>query len=330
MLDIENSDLKPRFWSAKELDLSAVPESRVIEQDVRRTRANETFFSTHSIRYVMQQALLRYCAFYNVNYMQGLNEILAPLLMLEPRLDSLHSATSDGTNSSPVSSFQVIDPALSETIDIDEVDEWQLVELYDSDFDVSLAIFERLIEKLSPVIFSTEGVQALQSQLASFHLLLYYFEADLSAYLAREGMTTDIYAPSWFITLFARRSPVEIPLYLWEMLLQSKKPYLIIFIGVAFMQLHKNMLMTISLELLPETIVRLHFTSTYEVDCVFSRALQLEASTPESVVEDIIRLGFDSSLPDSDRAPGLYDIMVSLRNLLTFSVFATNKCKMNK
>ena len=30
----------------------------------------------------MKQTLLRYCGYYHLQYMQGLNEILAPLLMI--------------------------------------------------------------------------------------------------------------------------------------------------------------------------------------------------------------------------------------------------------
>lgn len=153
------------------------------------------------------------------------------------------------------------------------------------------------------------GVQALQTQLASYHSLLYYYDAELSGYLSRQGMTADIYAPSWFITLFARRLPVHIALFLFDLLLQAKKPHLIILIGVAFMLKHREVLMNKSAESLPETLVCLRFRSTVEVKETFIKALELDMSTPPSAIRDIQRLGFDSSLPDNEREPGLYELM---------------------
>ena len=198
-------------------------------------------------------------------------------------------------------------------------------------FKACLLIFEKFVDRLAPVIFSTEGniiiiilvliiivilimyiilgVQALQTQLASYHSLLYYYDAELSAYLSRQGMTADIYAPSWFITLFARRLPVHIALYLWDLLLQSNKSHLIILIGVAFILKHRELLMNKSAESLPETLVCLRFRSTVEVKETFIKALELEISTPPSAIRDIQRLGFDSSLPDNEREPGLYELM---------------------
>jgi hypothetical protein len=64
-------NMKPKFRNADEQDLTAVTESRVIEQDCLRTRADEPFYSSESARCLMKEALMRYCAFYRVKYMQG-------------------------------------------------------------------------------------------------------------------------------------------------------------------------------------------------------------------------------------------------------------------
>lgn len=203
-------ELRAQFEDVSESKIARVAEARVIEQDVRRTRANEPFFRSKKVRTLMHQALLKYCGFHNVNYMQGLNEILAPLLVLGMSKNSLSDTKvlcefpSLGQNSADGRDDD--DMALN----VPGAESWDSLESDVSfgstddgnhEFEANLAIFESLVAKLSPVTFSTEGVQALQSQLASFHLLLYYFEADLSAFLARESMTADIYAPSWFITV---------------------------------------------------------------------------------------------------------------------------------
>ena len=277
LLNIDSlGNVEPKFWHASDIDLSAVPEARVIEQDVKRTRADEIFYSSEKTRQVMLQALLRYCAFFRICYMQGLNEILAPLLSLNANFDSKHNEKGtpqqpERINDALTDAGQVLSTSVGQIDDEDTVSDWTHVEVLDTEFDVHLAVFEKLMERLAPVTFSTEGVQALQSQLASFHMLLYYFEADLASFLAREGMTADIYAPPWFITVFARRAPVNIALHLWARLLRSNKPHLVIFLGVALMQVNKKLLMNISSELLPETIVRLHFKSIVDLDEIFGR-----------------------------------------------------------
>lgn len=122
-------------------------------------------------------------------------------------------------------------------------------------------------------------------------------------------MTTDVYAQSWFITLFARRSPVHIALHLWDLLLLHNKPSFIILMAVAFMQKQKNMLMSISPEILPSTLVRMNFQAESEIDEVYARALELETSTPASALHDIHRYGFDITMPESERASGLNELM---------------------
>lgn len=176
LLDIRDPNAQAQFKSVCATHLAAVPEARVIEQDVVRTRANEIFFSDESIRELMKNTLLRYCAFYKVEYMQGLNEILAPLLTLSAQYENSKSTT----HATHDDSGELDDPDVIAAASMNED-----VLYRENDFSISLVIFERLLEKLSPVIFVSEGVQALQAQLASFHLLLYYYEADLSAYLSR-------------------------------------------------------------------------------------------------------------------------------------------------
>jgi hypothetical protein len=61
---------KPAFWEV-DGDLTAITESRVIEQDCFRTRSDESYYATSSMRCIMKEALLRYCGYYKVKYMQG-------------------------------------------------------------------------------------------------------------------------------------------------------------------------------------------------------------------------------------------------------------------
>ena len=291
---------RAKFWTASEEATNSVLEYRVIEQDVHRTRADTRYFRAERTRRLMRMALVRYCGFYKVGYMQGLNEILA-VLMASIEVSEVEKEDEDEKKGEGVVMNRVEDVATEQHAADDDSDAGKL--------HLAFALFERIVERLAPVVFATEGVQALQAQLASFHLLLYYFDADLHGFLSKEGMTTDVYAQSWFITLFARRSPMKIAVRVWDRLLELSKPHIVIFLGVALLLHNRQKLAALPTELIPETLVRIQFVSEAEVDDVFRRALELEALIPASAVEEMRRAGFDASLPESERAPGLFELM---------------------
>jgi hypothetical protein len=177
-------------------------------------------------------------------------------------------------------------------------------------FDPCLVLFEQFVERMSPVLFSTLGVEVLQIQLVSLHQLLYYFDANFAAFLCKHGMTTDIYAPSWLITLFARRQPVATVLQLWDRMLDTGKPYLVLFIGLYLLLRKKDLIMSLPKVSVPQALVQIHIEGIDDIDQVISHALALEKSTPASAVAEINKVGFDAAFPESLRASKLLDMMV--------------------
>ena len=290
---LQSQQLRADFWECS----TEVADLKVIEQDVLRTRAEHAFFRGARVRRLLLQVLLRYCGYYQVRYMQGLNEIVAVLLYLFFGKQESAEGAGEGEGDEEEEDDGA---AAQEPLDLD-IDIGSL--------HLSCLLFERIVKRLAPVLFASEGVQALQAQLAAFHLLLYFFDAQLAGYLSREGMTTDVYAQSWFITLFARRAPIGLVLHIWDLFLTGNKPHIIIFLGVALLLHNRAHLLEVPKELVPETLVRIHFSSELEIDALYARALDLEARTPPSAVREIIRVGFDASLPEQDRAPGLYELM---------------------
>jgi len=68
--------VKANFWGVldlyttqKEMEQS-VSQYKVLVQDVKRTRSDEKFFCNNNIRRVMKNALLCFCAYYRLEYMQ--------------------------------------------------------------------------------------------------------------------------------------------------------------------------------------------------------------------------------------------------------------------
>jgi len=59
-------------------------EQQVLENDVRRTRAELEAFRTVPFRQAMQDILQHFCLMHNIQYKQGMNEVLAPFMWMLP------------------------------------------------------------------------------------------------------------------------------------------------------------------------------------------------------------------------------------------------------
>ena len=83
LLGIEDAQvMRASFWAATDADRMNVLEQRVILQDVTRTRTDEVFFTGETVHMLLREALCSFCAYHKLEYMQGMNEVLAPLLAI--------------------------------------------------------------------------------------------------------------------------------------------------------------------------------------------------------------------------------------------------------
>lgn len=295
ILGIDDSSAVAKFESVSAKDTQKNSKTRVINQDVLRTRADEPFFRTAFVRSVLKQTLVRFCSFHRIEYLQGLNEILAPIFTLDQSIvadiegkhSNLSSTSNDGLDSADGLSIE-------------------------HPFSLNLAIFERMMAKLSPTTFSTLGMNAIQVQLTTFHLLLMYHEPILATILRKEGMTPDIYAMSWLITLFARRQPLHRALHIWDVLLQLDCPQITVYLAVALIRSRKESILGHCADILPATLVGLKFETDEEIDIVFGDAIYLMHNTPANVTEELAELGFSCKIPEIVREKGLKDLWVSL------------------
>jgi len=133
-------------------------DKRTISQDVLRTRGDDDFFRDNAIRNVLRVSIEAFCIFHDINYMQGINEILAPILTIDTS-----NVLSNLSNNVLLDNQQYNSTLLK--------------------YRVNLLLFEKLMKRLCPATFSSKGVNALQAQLTSFHLLLTYHDPLLSTFL---------------------------------------------------------------------------------------------------------------------------------------------------
>lgn len=123
-------------------------------------------------------------------------------------------------------------------------------------------------------------------------------------------MTPDIYAMSWFITLFARKTPIHIVLCLWDIMLQLDDPIHIIFIAVAFLCSYREDIFRQASESLPQRLVSFCFRSEEHVLAVTHHAVRLKLLTPVTIQAEALKLGFRARLNEYEREFGIHDLMV--------------------
>ena len=145
---------------------------RVIKCDAERTRADCETFREPQTQALLINILTYYCKTHHVRYKQGMNEILAPFVLLRQ-------------------------PA--------PLPEHTLYEM--------LASF---VKRYLTHMFSDDEFQSLQAAFRLFRLVLLYHDPELTGHLDQFEIVPELFATSWFLTLFAQLLPIESLFQTWE------------------------------------------------------------------------------------------------------------------
>jgi hypothetical protein len=208
-----------------------------------------------------------------VSYRQGLNELLAPFLMLAPPPPS-----------PPLSDADVMS--------------------------VFSALVSRFAPRIFASTSDSDFV-SLQCTLRLLSLLLQYHDPQLATFLEQFQCVPELFATPWILTLFARGLPRAELFALWDFLLSASRrpgPGILLALSVAFLVSHRAAIMrtdvrgTMAAEL-PITMSRLTFTSVAHVRRVCAHALELWAQTPLSFRRLVSNVSFSGGPGAAGGAP---------------------------
>jgi hypothetical protein len=212
-----------------------------IEKDVQRTRPGLARFKQPAVRGALLRLLSLFCERAGVSYIQGLNELLAPFVLLAD------------TGGNPR---------------------------------IVYALFAEFITRFAPWMLDTSESRVfdiLKRAFKYFGRLLLYHDPELFWLLENNMMTPDLYATSWFVTLYARNFTVETVLALWDLLLLEDNPLGTCFFGLALLISKRDQLLAIDPSRLPETLMMLRANTPDEVRVLWKVANTLRAvHTPPS------------------------------------------------
>jgi Rab-GTPase-TBC domain len=107
----------------------------------------------------------------------------------------------------------------------------------------AFCLFARLMSKYGLREMFTQDMPGLHLHLYQFERLLEDFEPALYCHLHRRGVTPDLYATQWFLTLFAYRFPLQLVQRIYDLILSDGLESSILRFGIVLMQKNKDALL---------------------------------------------------------------------------------------
>ena len=297
-----------RLLATPDTGLEAFAEWRVIGQDVARTRQEVPYYRREDVQSWMRRALALVCidlpsssgsgSKLSSEYMQGLNEILAPFLLIDATVDAGDDSTGEEDPQKP----------------------YGMVPNPEGPGALHFCLFRAVLAQLAPTLFDATAQQhlapagqppalsPLRAHLRAFGDLAAYHEAPLVARLQAAQLTPALYAAPWLVTLLARHSEPNVLFALWDRLLFRPRdgvlpaplerpsllspavpaaigdPSLLPYACVALLSLHRAPLLALAVDELPQAITLLGLTSVADVKALVRKAASLRAATPPSFV----------------------------------------------
>ena len=101
-----------------------------------------------------------------------------------------------------------------------------------NDTKVTYNLFEAFLFRYVERYFCVDSSHFLYKAFRLFHLLLLYHDPQLALHLQTQEFPPELYAPSWFLTVYARALPIPLVLRIWDMLISVDDPAFIFFLGL--------------------------------------------------------------------------------------------------
>jgi len=159
--------------------------------------------------------------------------------------------------------------------------------------EIAFSCLLKFIRKYMYGLFKLDNTFYIQSYLTSMSHIISYHDPELGSYLNKIGLTPDIYAIQWFMTMFAHVFPLDKIYILWDKILTSK-PSFPLFIGAAIVtQLHSEIINGD----FDESILLLSELSAINIDKCLEKAQLYLRLTPKSIIPKFLNLINSNSNP---------------------------------
>ncbi|SBT82632.1 conserved Plasmodium protein, unknown function [Plasmodium ovale] len=142
--------------------------------------------------------------------------------------------------------------------------------------------FQNFVERFLKEFYYDDEFFFLQMTFFLFKVLIKYHDPVLSEVLENNKMTPEIYAASWFLTLFASKSNLKILNSIYLIFILEHNPFFYFFFSLALLILHRNVFLCVDSSNLPELLSKINIFSKKFLKKVWSLGKYLERNTPVS------------------------------------------------
>ena len=186
------------------------------------------------------------------------------------------------------------------------------------------------VDKFLFNVYSDDEFLSLQCAFRLFEKTLQYHDPKLAHHFEQFELVPELYATSWFITLFSQSVPIHLLFQIWDFLLlepnERDKRFLHFFIVLAFICSNRQVFLNshssdlpilltsalayhrrnvtnnehISVETKEHTNKLLYLTDETVVDMILTRSKILMRETPKSTKDDLYDILFNNTLPIVD------------------------------
>ncbi|KJP88767.1 hypothetical protein AK88_01648 [Plasmodium fragile] len=147
--------------------------------------------------------------------------------------------------------------------------------------------FQSFVERFLKEFYYDDEFFFLQISFYLFKILIKYHDPVLSEVLETNKMSPEIYAASWFLTLFASKSNLEISNAIYLIFVLERNPFFYFFFSLALLILHRNIFLCVDSSNLPELLSKINIFNKKFLKKVWSLGKFLEANTPISFVHKL-------------------------------------------
>ncbi|ANQ11096.1 Uncharacterized protein PCOAH_00053850 [Plasmodium coatneyi] len=147
--------------------------------------------------------------------------------------------------------------------------------------------FQSFVNRFLKEFYYDDEFFFLQISFYLFKILIKYHDPVLSEVLETNKMSPEIYAASWFLTLFASKSNLEISNAIYLIFVLERNPFFYFFFSLALLILHRNIFLCVDSSNLPELLSKINIFNKKFLKKVWSLGKFLEANTPVSFVHKL-------------------------------------------
>jgi hypothetical protein len=179
-------------------------------------------------------------------------------------------------------------------------------------------MFYGFVSRFYTNYYFEKELYSLKSSMALVRLLMKYHEPDLYNKFESYSIAPEMYALNWLMAGFAGKMRIDHLYHFWNYLIEENDNMFLHFLIIAFLKVKKPSFDIPDFSLLIVIISQLSIDSLYEIDEIYSTALQIRKTTPFSfrLLANMLQI-FE---PKSTKLKQMYEL-IKPENIIAMPVF---------